>query len=139
LTFQQTYLGKKKPESGLLIKSRKGTSPRLARDYGHVYLLQELSRRIGLSEILEKVFPESHKLLSALAFFEICEAEPLYLFPLWFESAYLPDSDGIGAKDLTKITGILGRMEREWLEFSRQWIHKATPVTSHPYPLTLNC
>ena len=133
---KRKYLGKKDPATGHLCPPQTGRTPRLAKDYGHVYLLQAVAEQIGLPLILNTVFPAESCTLLALAFFEICEAEPLYLFPYWVESTAVPDVVPLSSRDLTTFTQNLGRMERERLEFSRRWVKQAGQVQAVAFDIT---
>lgn len=76
---KRRYLGKRDAQSGEILTPYKGITPRAARDYGQIYLLEKLAERIGLLSVLRKVFPEEAEVLAQLAFFQVCEARPLYL------------------------------------------------------------
>ncbi len=117
------YLGRKDPRTGQPIKPRHQVrTPRLARDYGQIYLLRQVALRIGLTQILQEVFPDHCQSLLALAYFEICEAAPLYLFPYWVESAYLSDVEALSSKTLSILTQRIGQMERERRQFTQKWV-----------------
>jgi len=55
---KRKYIGKKDPITGEISTPRKGFTPRMARDYGHIYLLVHMANRIGLPEVLKESFPE---------------------------------------------------------------------------------
>lgn len=125
---RRKYLGRKDPGSGKPVRSRSRTTPRLCKDYGHVYLLQTIAEQLGLTSILRHTFPEDYRTLLALVFFEISEAAPLYLFPYWRESTGLEALSLLGSKDLTRFTGRVGRRERERLAFARAWTQQCGEV-----------
>jgi transposase len=101
-----------------------------------VYVLQTIAEQIGLPPILKAVFPTDYRTLLALAFFEISEAAPLYLFPYWVESSAVAEVSPLSSRDLTTFTQNLGRMERERLEFSRQWVKQAGPIHAVAFDIT---
>ena len=103
---QRTYLGKKDPNTGQLIRTR-STRPRLSKDYGNVYLRRKIAERLGLSQLREQLFPEDYPTLLALACFEISEATPLYGFPYWVESTVVNGVEPLSSKALTKLTSKL--------------------------------
>jgi hypothetical protein len=119
---KRVYIGKKDPQTGEAIRPRERL-PRLSKDYGHVYLLQHMADRIGVTSLLKQVFPADYRAMLALIFFDISEAAPLYLFPSWAEATALPDIPSFTSKTLTSFTRKLGQMEAERLEFSKQWCH----------------
>jgi transposase len=132
---QRTYLGKKDPNTGQLIRTR-STRPRLSKDYGNVYLLRKIAERIGLSQLLEQIFPEDYPTLLALACFAISEATPLYGFPYWVESTVVNGVEPLSSKALTQLTDKLGRLESERLEFCRHWIRHVGPVQAVVFDIT---
>ena len=118
------YIGKKDPHTGQAVLTQKGRSPRAALDYGQVYLLQEMARRIGLCQLLQKAFPDHYENLLALAYFEMSEAAPLYLFPYWAESTHLNSGQALSSQKLTDMTRQIGQMQQERESFIQQWIRK---------------
>ena len=132
---KRTYLGKKDPKTGQPIRPRHRL-PRLSKDYGNVYLLQHIADRIGLSPLLQQVFPAHYRTLLALMFFEISEAQPLYVFPYWAEATALEDVSPLSSKALTTFTRHLGQMESERLEFSKQWVKQLGEVHAIVFDIT---
>ncbi len=132
---KRTYLGKKDPKTGLPIQPRRKL-PRFSKDYGNVYLLRQIADRIGLSTLLKHVFPGHYHTLLALMFFEISEAQPLYLFPYWAEATALEDASPLSSKALTTFTRQLGQMESERLEFSKQWVKQLGAVKAIVFDIT---
>lgn len=132
---QRTYLGKKDPDTGQPVRVR-SLRPRLAKDYGNVYLLRTLAQRIGLSALLEQVFPEDAPTLFALACFEICEASPLYGFSSWVESTAIETVPPLSSKALTTLTSKLGRLDTERLDFCQQWAKRVGPVAAVVFDIT---
>ena len=119
-----------------MIPPHRSTLPRRAKDYGNVYLLRQLAARIGLTALLQRVFSEDAARLLALAFFEICEAAPLYLFPHWIDSTYMDTVKALSSAELTTLTQRLGCMEGEREEFFRQWIAQCSPVQTIVFDIT---
>ena len=130
------YLGKKDPISGEVIPPRHSHLPRWAKDYGNIYLLQQIAARIGITALLQRVFPEDASMLLALAFFEMSEAAPLSLFPYWVDTTYLEAIKALSSAELTTLTQRLGRMEGEREEFFRQWIAQCSPVQTIVFDIT---
>jgi transposase len=133
---RRKYLGRKDLESGKPVRSRNPAMPRLCKDYGHVYLLQTIAEQLGLTSILRHTFPEDYRLLLAVAFFEISEAAPLYLFPAWSESTSLEALPLLRSKDLTRFTERVGRMERERLAMAQAWIQQCGEVKTIVFDIT---
>ncbi len=66
------------------------------------------------------MFPDEYLTLFALAFFEISEAIPLYLFPYWAETTFLDHVSPLSSRELTTLTQQIGRMESERDTFFRR-------------------
>lgn len=132
---KRVYLGKKDPHTGEPVRPRQRL-PRLSKDYGNVYLLQHIADCIGLSALLKQVFPADYRTLLALMFFDISEAQPLYLFPSWAEATTLPAIPTLTSKTLTTFTRKLGQMEAERLEFSKQWSQTLEEVHAIVFDIT---
>lgn len=133
---RRKYLGKVGPETGESFRPRASNTPRLCKDYGHVYLLQKVAEQVGLTQTLKPIFPADYQTLLALAFFEISEAAPLYLFPYWRESTCLEEVTPMRSKDLTIFTQKVGRMERERLAFATAWAKQSAPVEAVVFDIT---
>jgi transposase len=137
---RRKYLGKKDPESGKPVRPQSQNTPRLCKDYGHVYLLQTIANQLGLTLILKRTFPEDYQTLLALAFFEISEAAPLYLFPYWRDATGLETLPLLRSKDLSYFTQRVGRMEQERLAFATAWTQQCGEVEAIVFDITsLSC
>ena len=137
---RRKYLGKKDPESGHLVRPRTRGAPRLCKDYGQVYLLETIAEQLGLTAILKRISPKDYHTLLALAFFEISEAAPLYLFASWRECTALKETPVLGSKELTAFTQRLGGMEQERQAFASAWIHQCGEVEAIVFDITsLSC
>jgi transposase len=132
----RTYLGKQDPQTGKVIPPRQSRTPRHAKDYGNLYLLQQIAMKLGLPALLHQVFPEDAALLLALAVFEISEAAPFYLFPQWVDTTYISDVKALSSVELTRVTQRLGRMDTERDEFFRRWIAQCAPVQTMVFDIT---
>jgi hypothetical protein len=133
---RRKYLGKKDPESGQVIRPRTQARLRLCKGYGHVYLLQTIADQLGLTAILKHLFPKDYPTLLALAFFEISEAAPLYLFASWKESTDLKEIPVLRSKDLSAFTQRVGCMEPERLDFASAWTRRCGEVEAIVFDIT---
>ena len=67
---RRTYIGKKDPATGALIPD---DGIRDAREFGNIFLLQTIARRVGVWEDLAAVFPDTWRELLSIAFYRISE------------------------------------------------------------------
>ena len=125
---KRKYLGRIDPVSGEFIKSsgikgRKAMSmlPKASRDYGNVYLLNKISERIGLKEILKKIYPYEWKKILSLAYFAVSESSPFYLFEQWKAHTYIKGLKGISSQSISRLLKELGKLDRLQLDFSINW------------------
>jgi transposase len=118
---RRRYLGKKEPRTGALITPRKTLSPRLSKDFGHVYLLGKIAERIHFTQVLARAFPEMHRDLLDLALFQLIEAKPLYLFPFWADMTYRYGRGPLSSQRISRTLEVLGKREQERRRFLHLW------------------
>jgi transposase len=129
------YLGKKDPSTGEVHRPR-NHMPRQAKDYGNIYLLQEIARQMGVSSILQTVFGEDAAPLLTLALFDISEAAPFYLFPGWAACTYIEPVPALSSGQISEFTHRLGQMDREREEFFQLWTARCRPVPTIVFDIT---
>ncbi|MFW6181106.1 MAG: IS1634 family transposase, partial [Spirochaetota bacterium] len=118
------YLGKEDPVTKQIIPPGKKWTPRLSRDYGNIFLLKEISSKIGLTEILTAAFPDEWKQLLMCVFFEVSEGKPLYLCSTWLESTYTDLVDELASQRISELLKSVGENLQGRLEFSRLWAER---------------
>lgn len=62
-----------------------------SKNYGNITLLNRISKKLGLTSILQKIFPNNYLEILALANYTISEGMPFYMFPHWLEEQNLPE------------------------------------------------
>ena len=132
---RRKYLGRKDPETGQPQPARRGGWPRASRDFGHVYLLEELSRRAGLTDVLTAVYGDEAGLLLDLAMYQVAEAKPLYLFQSWREGVR-SEAGGASSQRLSEWVRSWGRRSGEREQFLRQWAARAGGVEGVVFDVT---
>ena len=133
---KRRYLGKKDLVTGKLMKNNREKLPKRSKDYGNIYLLQQVAEQSGLIQTLRESFPKDFSTLIALAIFEISEAEPLYLFPYWVDSSFIPLIKTLNSNELSRFTAKIGKMESSRLEFLQFWINKQGKMNSLFFDIT---
>ena len=119
-------LGKKDPKTGKLIPSKSQTPPRACRDFGVYYLLETIAQRIGLTPILQEVFPELWQRILTCAFFEVSEKRPLYLCESWTESTETETHEILSSQRISELLKEIGGQEHKRLDFFKSWAkHRA--------------
>jgi len=131
---RRTYIGPKRNENK--DKTKQIHSRLVSKGYGNVFLLRFLSDKLGLTEILKSLFPDSYQEILALAFYEIIEASALYLFPYWLDEHNLPRVKKMYSPDISKLCDILGRSQAQRVEFVQKWIEHLKPINGIFYDIT---
>jgi transposase len=133
---KRRYIGKKDPHSGEILTPRKGFTPRVARDFGHIYLLLHLARRIGLAPILESIFPDFFQELLYLSLYQVLEAKPLYLFKPWAEATYLEEPLDLPSQRISRVVEELGVREDLRSQFFHCWIENQGEIRAVIFDIT---
>jgi transposase len=131
---KRTYIGPKDAQKKPKIKQI--NSNIVHKNYGNIFLLKYLTKKIGIGDILKRTFPDHYSELIALAFYEIVEASPLYLFPFWLEEHHLPNTKKLDSSAISKFCDEIGRSQKQRLRFQEQWITHLQPVDALYYDIT---
>lgn len=119
-------LGKKDPNTGKLIPSKSQTPPRACRDYGVYYVLKTIAQKIGLTHVLQDVFPELWQRILTCAFYEVSEKRPLYLCESWTESTQTDTDEILTSQRISDLLKEIGTQEHKRFAFFRTWAkHRA--------------
>ena len=92
------------------------------KNYGNIKLLEQLSKRIGIHQIIEACFPNCFKEILALSFYEIMEGSPFYLFRFWLDENYLPEVKKLDSSASSTLFEELGKKEKQRLLCVEKWI-----------------
>ena len=123
---KRVCIGKKDPITGKLIPSKLQKPPRSCRDFGNFYLLKTIAERIGLVDILSKIFPDVwHELLTCI-FYEISERKPLYLCEQWSEYTQTINNTVLSSPRISELLQDIGRRDNDRMNFFTAWAqHRA--------------
>lgn len=130
----RTYIGVKDGKKKKNIKSI--ISDIVHKNYGNIFLLNQLGEQIGLWDICADCFPQHYKELMALAYYQILEGQPLYLFPYWLEETYLPGVKKMDSSAISVFCDEIGRLQHQRLGFQEQWISHLQPIDALYYDIT---
>lgn len=131
---KRTYIGPKDKKKKLSIKDINGQI--VYKNYGNVFLLSYLLKQIGLEDILKSSFPNHYKEIIALAYYEITEASPYYLFPFWLEEHYLPKTKKMDSPAISRFCDELGRQQHLRMDFHERWLQHLQPIDALFYDIT---
>ena len=123
---KRTYIGPKFPK-----KKSKPTRKNLNlinKGFGNIFLLDYLSKQIGLDSVVKDCFPENCAEIMALAYYQVMEGEPFYLFPYWLDENSLPKTKRLDSSGISNLFEVLGKNESQRFTFIEKWIQHLQPV-----------
>ena len=118
---RMVYIGKEDQTTKEIIPAGGQWTPKASRDYGNIFLLEKISSKIGITEILKSTFPDEWEKLLSCVFFEVSEGKPLYLCGTWLENTYTDMADGLPSQRISELLKSVGENISARLEFSRLW------------------
>jgi transposase len=124
---RRKYLGKKDPQTQGPVTPRKLPVVSAAADYGHLYLLKQIASGIGLVQAALKSFePTVAEALLSLAYFQVLEGKPLYLYSPWSEGAH--GASKLDSQKISKLLHELGSDESQRNLFLHHWASQQKPL-----------
>lgn len=123
---KRTYIGPKFPLKRS--KSIRKNLDLVNKSFGNIFLLDYLSKQIGVKIIVKDSFPESYNEIMALAYYEVMEGSPFYLFPYWLDDNNLPNVKRLDSSGISGLFDILGKNESQRFDFIEKWIEHLQPV-----------
>lgn len=134
---KRKYIGKKDPKTGRIITPRKSNLPKLSKDFGHVYLLEEVAKGIRLKEALEEVFGGEAEDILNLSYYSICEGRPLYLYRHWADMTSLRGGTGVmSSQKISRLLKELGREEVLRERFLSEWVSRQRDAQAVVFDIT---
>jgi len=131
---KRTYLGPKNRKNKSKIKRKKSSI--INKNYGNIFLLENISKELGLINIIKEVLPNQYHDILALAYYDIMEASPLYLFPYWHEEQYLINAKKLHSSAISNLCEDIGRSQSQRLDFICKWIEHLKPINGVYYDIT---
>ncbi len=118
---KRTYLGKKDPVTGELIKENRSYG---SWDIGHTYLLQTISKNISLTHELQKAFPQTWYEILTLAFFKTIEGKPFYLCDSWLDTVELEVKPELSSQRISVLLRELSKQKDSMFTFFESWANR---------------
>lgn len=131
---RRKYLGRKKDDFRPEISNN--LSSISVKIFGDTFLLKSLSERLCLPQLLVKIFPENFNEILALAYYEIAQSSPLYLFPYWLEEHFLTGVKKLDSTSISDLCEGIGKSKGCQLEFQSRWIEHLSPINALYYDIT---
>jgi hypothetical protein len=128
------YLGPKEKAETKKIKKTLGQL--VSKNYGNIFLLEEISKSIGLHDVLKECYPDIYKEILANSFYEIIGESKNYLFHHFGDEHYLGEVKTMYSSDVSELHISLGNDEQSRYEFTKKWIEKIDPKNGIYYDIT---
>ena len=128
------YLGPK--EKAETKKLKHSLSQLVSKSYGNIFLLEKVSKSIGLYDVIKSSYPDCYKEVLASSFYEIIGESTNYLFHHFQNEHYFQDVKTMYSSDVSALHLMLGNDEQSRVEFTRQWIEKINPRNGIYYDIT---
>ena len=72
--------------------------------YGAIHLLEAIGRVVGITEDLKACFGDDYQKIYSVAYYLILENDaPLYRFPKWAKTHYIPEAKGLCSQRITEL------------------------------------
>jgi transposase len=98
--------------------------------------LEQIAESTGLTKTLRSCFEAEYKDILALAYYEIMESSPGYLYHYWLEEQNLTGVKTLYSSDISGLRESLGRNRKGRAAFTGKWIKKLNPVHGIYYDIT---
>jgi transposase len=128
------YLGPKEKAQTKRIK--KILAQAVSMNYGNIFFLEEISKSIGLYDVLKECYPDNYRELLLNAFYQIMGESKNYLLHHFQNEHYFGDVKTMYSSDVSSLHCTLGSDEQGKLEFTKKWIEKINPQHGIYYDIT---
>jgi hypothetical protein len=112
------------------------SSQLITKNYGNIHLLEHIAESTGLTKTLRICFEQEYKDILALAYYEIMESSPDYLYHYWLEEQNLTGVKTLYSSDISGLHKSLGRNRKGRTAFTEKWIKELNPVHGIYYDIT---
>jgi transposase len=131
---RNTYLGPKEKAQTKKVKSI--LSQVVSKNYGNIFFLEEVSKSIGLYDILKGCYPDIYKELLINSFYQIMGESKNYLLHHFQDEHSFEGAKTMYSSDVSSLHLKLGSDEQSKLEFTKKWIEKINPQHGIYYDIT---
>ncbi len=106
-------------------------------DFGNIYFLQEIAKKLEITEILRDVIPDKYKEILSLVYYTICEGDAYYLAEKWAEFNYLEiNPENISSQRISELLAELGDRQEKRIVFFKRWIQRQQEIESIYFDIT---
>jgi len=131
---RSVYLGPK--ETAQTKKIKKIAAQLVSKNYGNIFFLEEISKVIGLYDILQDCYPDIYKEILLNSFYEIIGESKNYLLHHFQDEHYCAGVKKMFSSDVSSLHHTLGSDEQGKMEFTKKWIEHVNPKHGIYYDIT---
>lgn len=106
-----------------------------SKSIGDVSLLQEISKKIGLEDILKESFPGNFLDILNLSFYNVCNGSAGYLYNYWHDEHHL-DGRSLYSEDISVLYNKIGLGESSCNNFMSSWSKHLSADSGVYYDIT---
>lgn len=134
---KRKYLGREDAEEKTKVKQIKSKKANLSSyNYGNSLILDKISDKLEITKLLQSIFPKDYLKILSLAYYDICESSPYYMFQYWQDEQYFPKLQKLYSSTISNLCDNLGRDERSRLDFIDNWSKYINPKSGIYYDIT---
>ena len=148
-TNDTVLIGKKDPDTGLLIPNKKyyeiydakptekpvnTLTPKTILDYGNNFLLEHMLEKYDINSTLKHAFPDSYKEIAALAKYMVCEGNVYYYCEDWCDKTYTGLSKIISSQKASEICKSISLNKKS--KFFKRWVYAREKEEYLAYDIT---
>jgi transposase len=122
---KNTYLGAK--EKAKTKKTKKILAQIVSKNYGNIFFLEEVTKSIGLYDVLKDCYPDNYKELLLNSFYQIMGESKNYLLHHFQDEHHYEGVKTMYSSDVSSFHCELGSDEQGKVEFTRNRIEKINP------------
>ena len=107
-------------------------------NYGNIKLLENISKKLGIVDMLKSHFPDHYQNILLLAYYSICKSSPFYLFPYWQEEHDIFDQSRrkLHSSSISNLCNEIGVREIDINNFENSWTNHINPIDGIYYDIT---
>lgn len=133
---KKKLIGKRDPKTNEIIPTGKNRDKIKIKDLGSIYFLEEIYKKLGLVEIIEKEFFQYKEILSMVSFL-LSEHNPIYLAQDWFEACCSQfKTIDLSSQRVSELFERIGNSPDKKFNFFRNWIKENKPTDTIFYDIT---
>ena len=130
---KRTYIGPKN-------RRKKGNKSKtfniINKKFGNIFLLNDVSEKLGLTQLLGELFGELSNDILNLAYFFICDERASYLYSYWLSEQHAPLARRLNSDDVSGVYQNVGGNQQAIADFFERWVSLCSPNSGIYFDIT---